>query len=205
MYEKLSKNALKCMYIATGVGTLFIYIVAAILEIALFYPKNWIIAHIIVAIVGILLLLNAIISPWFRYNRYRYKIDDECIDIEEGYIFVTRDIVPIERLHKLQIERGPIDKLCGVAKIMVTTAGGDVTIRFLEEERANIITEGLKKRINEIAVIQKEQQKEQEQITENKLVEEQLTEDNLTKEHTENDNNTEKTDEHAIIEEHTTE
>lgn len=155
MYEKLSKNALKCMYIATAVGTLFVYSIAVVLEILLFMPKDWVIAHIIVAMVCGLLLINAIISPWFRYNRYRYKIDDECIDIEEGYIFVERNIVPIERLHKLQVNRGPIDKMCGVAKVNVTTAGGDVAIRFLDEERANIITEGLKKRINEIVAEQK--------------------------------------------------
>lgn len=164
MYEKLSKNALKCMYIATAVGTLFVFALASVLEILLFMPNGWILAHIIVGIVCGLSLINAIISPWFRYNRYRYKIDDECIDIEEGYIFVERNIVPIERLHKLQIERGPIDKMCGVAKVNVTTAGGDVTIRFLDEARAEIITDGLKKRINDIVAIQKEKSVEKNKI-----------------------------------------
>lgn len=157
MYEKLSKNALKCMYIATALGALFVLAVAAVLEILLFMPNDWVIAHIIVAVISILLILNALISPWFRYHRYRYKIDDECIDIEEGYIFVERNIVPIERLHKLEINRGPIDKLCGVAKVNVTTAGGDVTIRFLDEKKAEMITDGLKKRINSIVAEQKEQ------------------------------------------------
>lgn len=156
MYEKLSKKALKCMYMATATGTMIVYVIAIILEVLLFYPGKWMIAHIIVGIVCGLLLINVAVMPWFRYNRYRYKIDDECIDIEEGYFFVTRDIVPIERLHKLQIERGPIDKMCGVAKVLVTTAGGDVTIRFLEVERANEIMESLKKKINEIAIIQKQ-------------------------------------------------
>lgn len=155
MYEKLSKSALKCMYIATAAGTVFVLAIAAVLEVLLFLPKGWMIAHMIVAIVCTLLLLNAIISPWFRYHRYRYKIDEECIDIEEGYIFVERNIVPIERLHKLEINRGPIDKFCGVAKVIVTTAGGDVTIRFLEREKAEQIAEGLKKRINSIVMEQK--------------------------------------------------
>lgn len=37
-----------------------------------------------------------------------------------------------------------------VAKVKVTTAGGDVTLRFLEEEKAEQIAENLRKRINEI-------------------------------------------------------
>lgn len=42
--------------------------------------------------------------------------------------------MPIERLHKLEISKGPIDQIFHVAKVTVTTAG-DVTLRFLEEER----------------------------------------------------------------------
>lgn len=156
MYEKLSKNALRCMYISAIIGMVFILAILALLEIILFMPNEWMIAHIIVAVVAVLAVLNMAISPWFRYNRYRYKIDDECIDIEEGYIFVERNIVPIERLHKLEIDKGPIDKMCGVAKVRVTTAGGDVTIRFLDNEKAEMITDRLKKRINAIVVEQKE-------------------------------------------------
>lgn len=156
MYEKLSKNALKCMYIATATGTIIMLVIAVVLEIALFIPNEWTIAHIITVICVILLALNALISPWFRYNRYRYKIDDECIDIIEGYIFISRDIVPIERLHKLEMNIGPIDRICGVAKVNVTTAGGDVTIRFLDKDKAEKISETLKQRINTIVAEQKE-------------------------------------------------
>lgn len=44
-----------------------------------------------------------------------------------------------------------------VAKVKVTTAGGDVTIRFLEEEKAEQIAENLRKRINEIVKEQRGQ------------------------------------------------
>ena len=39
-----------------------------------------------------------------------------------------------------------------LAKVIVTTAGGDVTIRFLEDEKSEFIAEALKKKINEIAI-----------------------------------------------------
>ena len=84
----------------------------------------------------------------------------EIVDAEkfiEGYVFTQRNIVPIERLHKLQISQGPFDKLCNVARVKVTTAGGDVEIRFLENEKAEKITESLKQKINQIAVEQKNQ------------------------------------------------
>ena len=39
-----------------------------------------------------------------------------------------------------------------LAKVIVTTAGGDVTIRFLEDEKSEFIADALKKKINEIAI-----------------------------------------------------
>ena len=81
MYEKLSKNALLNMYFGTITGTIAVLAIIFVLE---------------------LLFVNAIISPVFRFHRYRYKIDEESIDIIEGYVFTKRNIVPIERLHKLQ-------------------------------------------------------------------------------------------------------
>lgn len=157
MYEKLSKNALKCLYLSTAIGTLISMGILMALEFLVFMPKERNVLTIIGWIILFLLLLNLFISPWFRYNRYRYKIDDEAIDVMEGYLFQERNIIPIERLHKLEINRGPIDRLCKVAKVTVTTAGGDVTIRFLNEEKAERITEGLKQRINQIASEEKQE------------------------------------------------
>ena len=73
-------------------------------------------------------------------------------DVKEGFIFITRDIVPIERLHKVAMQSGPLDRMFGLSKVIVTTAGGDVTIRFLENKKAEDIVETLKQRINSYAV-----------------------------------------------------
>ena len=97
------------------------------------------------------------ISPYFRFHRYQYQITEEFIDVREGYIFVERQLVPLERLHKMQTNRGPIDRMFRVAKVTVTTAGGDVTLRFLDEEKADYIAESLSKRINQIVVEQRDE------------------------------------------------
>ena len=106
-------------------------------------------------VLAALILLDVLVSPYFRYHRYRYSINDECIDIVEGYLFVKRNIVPIERLHKLQTAKGPFDQFFKVAKVVVTTGGGDVTISFLEEEKAEQIADSLRRRINEIVTEQR--------------------------------------------------
>ena len=150
--EKLSKRALGCMYTAAILGA--IVGIGAIIAVNVIWliPEGIQIGTTISIVLGVLLIANAVISPYFRFHRYRYSIDDEFIDIYEGYIFVERNIVPLERLHKMQTLRGPIDRMFKVAKVVVTTAGGDVTLRFLDEEKADFIAESLGRRINQIVV-----------------------------------------------------
>ncbi len=156
-YEKLSKRALYCMYAAGFVTGVVLLVIVGAVNLFWIIPNNITIGKWISLILVILILIEVLVSPYFRYHRYRYSINDECIDIREGYLFVKRDIVPIERLHKLQTARGPIDQMFRVAKVIVTTGGGDVTISFLEEEKAEQIADSLRKRINEIAVEQRKE------------------------------------------------
>ena len=155
MYENLSKRALYCMYVAGIITGVVILAVVGAVDYFWIFPEVLTAGKWISLVLAVLVLFDVAVSPYFGYNRYRYSINDECIDIIEGYLFVKRNIVPIERLHKLQTKKGPIDQLFGVAKVIVTTGGGDVTLEFLEEERAEQIAETLRRRINEIAAGQR--------------------------------------------------
>ena len=102
---------------------------------------------------------NFIFVFYYDY-RYRYSITDDCIDIKEGFLFIERNIVPIERLHKISIKKGPIDRMFNLSKVIVTTAGGDVTIRFLEDKKSHLISNSLKDKINKIAIESKIQNRD---------------------------------------------
>jgi membrane protein YdbS with pleckstrin-like domain len=161
-YEKLSIRALYCMYVAGILVCAVSLVVIGAVNYFWIFPENIRIGKAISVLLIVLLLLDTLISPYFRYHRYRYSINEECIDIREGYLFIKRNIVPIERLHKLKTVKGPIDQLFKVEKVVVTTGGGDVTISFLEEKRAEQIAESLRRRINEIAAEQKEKDRSDE-------------------------------------------
>lgn len=156
MENQLSKQALKCMYTATAVGSVVGLAAVITAQVLFLIPEKLIAGQIAGWILGGILLFNMLFSPYFRFHRYRYHIDEECIDIKEGYLWVKHHVVPIERLHKLQTEKGPIDQIFKVAKVKVTTAGGDVTIRFLDEEIAERIAENLKDRVNTIVIEQRQ-------------------------------------------------
>lgn len=139
------------MFVATLVQFL---ISTSILFVIWFIFGEYLPQIVINIMIGLVILdfLYLIVSPKVRYERYRYSITEDSIDVREGFIFIERSIVPIERLHKIAIEKGPIDRMFNLAKVIVTTAGGDVTIRFLEDEKSEFIADALKKKINEVAI-----------------------------------------------------
>ena len=121
-YEILSKRALGCIYTAEIIGDMILLVIIGAVNYFWLIPKDIEIGKIISVVLAVCTVGAMFIEPYFRYNRYRYSINEECIDIREGYLFVTRNIVPIERLHKLETSKGPIDQLFHVAKVKVTTA-----------------------------------------------------------------------------------
>lgn len=153
-YKKLNKKAIKCMFLRT----LIQFIIASIILAVISWKFKGIIPMIIqYMMLGLIILdfIYLIVSPKVRYERYRYCITKDKIDVKEGFIFTERNIVPIERIHKIAIEKGPIYSMCGLSQVIVTTAGGDVNISFLENDKADFIAESLKNKINEISISQK--------------------------------------------------
>ena len=156
-YEKLSKKAIGCMMVnEVIVGLVFTILVGVVMVVfpadERTFSLNW--------LWGVLAVIWAICiaSPFVRYQRYRYRFTEEEIDMREGFLFVHRDIVPIERLHKIALESGPVDRIFGLTKVIVTTAGGAVVIRFLRIEQAEQIVEKLKHRINQYAIDKREKE-----------------------------------------------
>ncbi|MCI8610207.1 MAG: PH domain-containing protein [Firmicutes bacterium] len=150
-YQRLHKDAKKCMRLSTLMGCGFFFI----LELIVLFIANiggapgWL--WIALGVIAILLTAYLIGAPKVRYARYRYRIDEESIRVREGFLWINYSIVPIERLHKIELSQGPLARMFGLYTVTVTTAGGQVSIKFLKEEVANEIAEHLKTVINQMA------------------------------------------------------
>jgi membrane protein YdbS with pleckstrin-like domain len=148
-YEKPSKKAIGCMYLASFIFTTILFgIGIALLELAI--PKDMTVVRYVLMGILALQLLNFLAGPIIRYNRYQYLINEEAIDVKEGFLYIVRHIVPIERLHNIEVSKGPIDRVFGMSEVKVTTAGSTVSIKFLEDKQAEFIVSSLQKRINEV-------------------------------------------------------
>ena len=154
-YENLSVQALKCMYVSTALSSLLALAVLGAVNYFYLIPEDIVPGKLASLILAVLICLNLLFSPWFRYHRYGTASTRSASTSGKAICLPGRDIVPIERLHKLQTAKGPLDQIFGVAKVIVTTAGGDVTIRFLEEKQAEEIADSLRRRINQIVTEQR--------------------------------------------------
>jgi len=84
-YSKLSKNALICMYVASGILDLIVAAIVVFVWRIFFAEEKW--AMIVAIVLLALCVFELLINPYIRFQRYRYCIDDECIDIKKYNLF----------------------------------------------------------------------------------------------------------------------
>lgn len=155
-YKRVDPKAKNVMRVSSSIGSgilLIICIVAAIVLVTSETVARFIL--IIPAVIAIIALVDIIVVPEIRYRRYKYYLDDEMLVVEEGLWFIKRSIAPIERIHQIEVQRGPVDRMFNMGNVIVTTAGGVVKIAFLEDSVADEIAARLNARINSIVKAQR--------------------------------------------------
>ncbi len=163
MYEKRNPKA-RWLLLTSSVITMTVATIILVIGLKMAQPLEPMIQKGLLA-VDLIAWLVALIMPFVRYNWYRARFTEEEIDIRQGFLIIKEIIIPIERLQKISLETGPLDRLFGMSKVIVYTAGGEETIRFLENERAEQIGEVLKNRINRYAIRSREQEIKKEERT----------------------------------------
>lgn len=144
-YKMLNKKSIISMYAGYAISFIFLII--------LFYGTYYLIdiykneylnyAKYAMIILTFITLVYILIAPHIYYHHYRYLVTNEKIDIRRGIIILRRILVPIERIHQVEITKGPINNALGLADIEVTTAGGKVRLEFLDSQDAEQIAERL--------------------------------------------------------------
>ncbi|QAT42502.1 PH domain-containing protein [Aminipila luticellarii] len=155
-YKALNKKAKGCMRLSSVIRTAILLSILGIARALCYFSHILLPAWVDILFAAIILLciLEILVAPIIRYKRYKYYIDEDRLVVIEGLWFISKTMAPIERIHQIEIGRGPIDRLYGLSEVVATTAGGHITIRFLENQVAEEIAESLGIRI---AAIVKEQ------------------------------------------------
>lgn len=149
-YRRLNRKCMLSMYITNGIT--YTILLAAFILLLIFVPalreSTFSIVTILAAAGMVLLLVYFIVGPRIYYDRYRYMITADKVDVRYGIIILRHILVPIERVHQVEVSRGPVNNMLGLANVNITTAGGVATISYLEIDEAEKIVERLTELIN---------------------------------------------------------
>lgn len=147
-YRRIVPASLKSMYISRAIGLL---ITVAVFVPRIVFSDVFEEYEVMVRLGSIVLLavvsMYLLISPVMFYRRYRYRLDDAKLEIRRGIITIRHFLVPVERIHQVEVVRGPINRMFGLSDVVVTTAGGMVKVQFLEDGVAETIADSLNESI----------------------------------------------------------
>ncbi len=138
----LSKNA---MYL----GNLIVLAIPVAITVALgLYLKSYTDFRFLAMLaLAAIVVVYELVSPPIFYKYYRYRMDDDCIEVRSGVIFRAHTLVPVERIHQVEVKKGPILRKYGLATVTMTTAGGTVSLEYLDEPIAEEIAQHLNEKI----------------------------------------------------------
>jgi membrane protein YdbS with pleckstrin-like domain len=84
-------------------------------------------------------LAGAAVVPALLVNRWRWRLDDEELDLRHGVITQVRTIVPVARIQHVDVRRSLWAQLAGVAAVVVHTAAGTTEIPALTDTDATLV------------------------------------------------------------------
>jgi len=104
-------------------------------------------ASLLPALAGAIGLSGIMVAPDRIYRRLGYAIDARLLRTVKGWLFHTDTGVPFVRVQHIDVTRGPVDKLFGIASLVVHTAGTHnsvVVLPGLSPERAAEIRDAIR-------------------------------------------------------------
>lgn len=88
------------------------------------------------------------IEPWYRFRVHRWEVTGEAVYTLTGWLTRTWTLVPIARIQTVDVTRGPMQLMFGLASVAVLTASSQGTVRIphLEAEVARRVADDLARR-----------------------------------------------------------
>jgi membrane protein YdbS with pleckstrin-like domain len=94
-------------------------------------------------LVVLAVLVSAVVVPTLRLSRWRWRLDDDELDLRHGTITEIRTIVPVARIQHVDIRRSLWAQVVGVAAVVVHTAAGTTEIPALTNGEAALVRDRL--------------------------------------------------------------
>lgn len=97
------------------------------------------------------IVVFVVVVPWWRYRVHRWDVDPRAVYTRTGWLTQERRIAPISRVQTVDTERGPLDRLFGLANVTVTTASSAGAVRIVALDAD--VADGVVARLTDIAAL----------------------------------------------------
>jgi len=72
-------------------------------------------------------------APDLRWRQWRYEIGESEVDLQSGWLTITRTKIPMNRIQHVDTRRGPLQRRFGLASVVLYTAAGQNEIPALAD------------------------------------------------------------------------
>ncbi len=139
--ESLDKK-IRNVWIATStvIGLIIGLIAASLTQAALNFAP-------LTAVVLIIFPVLMVAYSFYRYNNWFFQVHDDHLEINHGVLRKISMAIPYVRVQHIDTNRGPVERVLGLASLRVYTAGSkgaDMRIPGLSKSRAEQMQEELK-------------------------------------------------------------
>jgi membrane protein YdbS with pleckstrin-like domain len=94
-------------------------------------------------VVLLVALVGTLVVPTLRWRRWRWRLDDDELDLRRGALTEIRTIVPVARIQHVDVKRSFFAQIVGVAAVVVHTAAGTTEIPALQDGEAALVRDRL--------------------------------------------------------------
>ena len=123
-----SRNAIGLWTVEGVLGTLVL--AAAVVAVELLAPlPTW-----VAVLLPLLVLAEAVVAigvrPRLRFRVHRWEVTDEAVFTRTGWLSRTWTLVPVSRIQTVDVTRGVVQQVFGLASVAVLTASSQGTVRI---------------------------------------------------------------------------
>ncbi|MDO5044254.1 MAG: PH domain-containing protein [Coriobacteriia bacterium] len=123
-------------------------LIKLVFALAILLPLSFLIAHlssiplwmlllVVCAIAILIFIIEIVLYPRIAFDRWRYEVNENEIDIMHGFIWIKRTVIPLVRVQNVETSQGPILRAYTLSEVVISTAGGSSKIPGLTPEDAD--------------------------------------------------------------------
>lgn len=136
---RASQKFLNYRWLHLALGAIFLGTLFFIITIVLIFsePLIGLVAGFSLAALWAMIFLSAFFLVRLEYDMRYYIITDRSLRIRKGVLSILEQTLTFANIQNISIEQGPIERIFGISRLVVETAGGGSIVTQQQVQTAN--------------------------------------------------------------------